>query len=80
MATEPLLAIPMWGYAMHPTSLAKWRQRLGSKGMERVLPWTLNLAVQLKVVSLKEFEKVITDTTVAPKAIAYPTDVKLLGV
>jgi IS5 family transposase len=61
----------------HPTSLIKWRRRLGDKGSEKLLAELVEVAVKTKIINEKDLEKVITDTTVQEKAIAYPTDAKL---
>lgn len=62
---------------LHPTSLVKWRKRFGEEGAEALLIETIKLAIKKQVLSEKDFEKVIVDTTVQEKAIAFPTDIKL---
>jgi hypothetical protein len=52
-----------------PSSLTRWRERIGSDGMELLLSVTVVAAV--KPGSL---ERVSVDTTVQPQAIAYPLD------
>ena len=63
----------------HPSSLTRWRQRLGQEGLNKILSMTIALAVKKKVVSTKELEKVICDTTVMEKNIRFPTDSSLLN-
>lgn len=63
-----------------PTSLVRFRQALGEAGVEELLATTIAAAVQMKTVTPGEFERVIVDTTVQEKAVAYPTDSRLLGV
>jgi len=63
-----------------PTNLVRFRQALGEAGVEELLAATIAAAVQMKAVTLVEFERVIVDTTVQEKAIAYPTDSRLLEV
>ncbi|MDP2281472.1 MAG: IS5 family transposase, partial [Methylotenera sp.] len=61
-----------------PSSLTRWRKRIGEAGVERLLSATIDAACRGKVVKEKSFDKVIVDTTVMEKAIAYPTDSQLL--
>jgi len=63
-----------------PTNLVRFRQALGETGVEELLATTIAAAVQMKAVTPVEFERVIVDTTVQEKAIAYPTDSRLLEV
>ena len=63
-----------------PTNLVRFRQALGEAGVEELLAATIAAAVQMKAVTPVEFERVIVDTTVQEKAIAYPTDSRLLEV
>jgi IS5 family transposase len=63
-----------------PTNLVRFRQALGEAGVEEMLATTIAAAVQMKAVRPSEFERVIVDTTVQEKAIAYPTDSRLLEV
>lgn len=62
---------------IHPTSLVKWRQRVGAEKLETLLQETIRTAVQRKQVSPQQLRKVNIDTTVQEKAIAYPTDARL---
>jgi len=61
-----------------PSSLTRWRKRIGEAGVERLLSESIDAARRGKVVKEKSFDKVIVDTTVMEKAIAYPTDSQLL--
>jgi IS5 family transposase len=63
-----------------PTNLVRFRQALGEAGVEELLATTIAAAVQMKAVRPAEFERVIVDTTVQQKAVAYPTDSRLLEV
>jgi IS5 family transposase len=62
------------------TTLVKFRQRLGEEGVEALLAQTIEVAVQLKLVRAQDLERVVADTTVQLKAIAHPTDSRLLEV
>jgi transposase, IS5 family len=61
----------------HPTSLVKWRQRVGSEGMEQLVKQVIKSAMQSQALSDEEIQQVNVDTTVQEKAIAYPTDAQL---
>lgn len=61
-----------------PSSMTRWRQRIGEEGVERLLIETIAAARRSLVVKARSFEKIIVDTTVMEKAVAYPTDSRLL--
>ena len=63
-----------------PTSLVRWRQRLGEAGVEELLAQTISAAQAMRAVRPSELDRVIVDSTVQEKAIAYPTDSRLLEV
>ena len=60
------------------TTLVKFRQLLGEDGVEELLAQTINVAVALKLIKPQELSRVIVDSTVQHKAIAHPTDSRLL--
>ena len=62
-----------------PSSLSRWRQRIGPEGCERVLAETLKAGVRSGAVKESSFKRVTVDTTVQPKAIRFPTDGRLLN-
>ena len=64
-------------FPLDPTCLVKWRQRIGSAGMEKLLKGTIETAKSKKYVTEKHLERVNVDTTVQEKAIAFPTDSRL---
>lgn len=61
----------------HPTSLSKWRKRLGEAGGEKLLQELIKVALKEEIIEAKDLKQVIVDTTVQEKAITYPTDAKL---
>ena len=66
-----------WELPIDPSSLTRFRGRIGSDAMNKILALTINIAVKSEAVAVKDLEKVIVDTTVMPKNIAFPTDSKL---
>jgi IS5 family transposase len=61
-----------------PSSLTRWRKRLGEAGVEELLAETIEAAKRAGVIKAASVKRVIVDTTVMPKAIAHPTDSRLL--
>ncbi len=59
------------------STMTRWRRRVGPEGMETVLSATVGVAVDAGAVKDSSFERITVDTTVQPKAIAYPTDSRL---
>ncbi len=59
--------------------IGKFRKLIGEEGVEELLAKTIAVAVNLKLISKKALETVV-DTTVQPKAVAHPTDSRLLEV
>ena len=63
-----------------PAQISRFRRVLGEAGVEQLLKTTIEAAVSMGAVKKTEFERVIVDTTVQSKAIAHPTDSRLLEV
>lgn len=61
-----------------PSSLTRWRNRLGPEKLEKLLGMSVKAAVDTGVVKEEELKEVTVDTTVMPKNIAFPTDSKLV--
>ena len=61
-----------------PTQLGRFRKALGEEGVEEMLARTMEVAVTLKLIAKKELTRIIVDSTVQEKAVAHPTDSKLL--
>jgi len=60
------------------TSLTRWRQRLGEAQLVALLQESLSVAHRTEALATKDLERVAVDTTVQPKAIAHPTDARLM--
>jgi IS5 family transposase len=62
---------------INPCQMTRWRQRIGEKGVEKLLQITIEAGKATRTITEQSFEKVIVDTTVQPKAIQHPTDARL---
>jgi transposase, IS5 family len=62
-----------------PSSLVRWRQRIGEAGCEWLLAQSIEAAKRGRVIKRTSLDTVVLDTTVQPKAIAHPTDSRLLN-
>lgn len=60
-----------------PSSMTRWRGRLGEKGAERMLQETIQAGLRLKAVKKSQLKRVNIDTTVQEKDIRFPTDSRL---
>jgi IS5 family transposase len=60
------------------SSLTRWRQRLGEEQLVALLQESLSVAHKTGALETKDLQRVAVDTTVQPKAIAHPTDARLL--
>ncbi|WP_299841332.1 IS5 family transposase [uncultured Jannaschia sp.] len=60
-----------------PSSLTRWRGRIGEEGVEWLLTQTIEAGRRAGVIDTRSTRDVIVDTTVMEKAIAHPTDTRL---
>lgn len=60
------------------SSLTRWRQRLGEEQLSALLQESLSVAHKTGALATKDLERVAVDTTVQPKNVAFPTDVRLM--
>ena len=63
---------------IHPTSMTKWRNRVGADRLEELLKETIRVAIREKHLPRRDLRRITVDTTVQEKNITYPTDSKLL--
>ena len=64
--------------AFERSSMSRWRGRLGEENLEALLQESLSVAHKTGALETKDLERVVADTTVQPKAIAHPTDARLM--
>lgn len=60
------------------TAIGRFRGLLGEEGVELLLKTTIESALSIGALKKSELERVIVDSTVQEKAIAHPTDSRLL--
>lgn len=60
------------------SSMTRWRQRMGEAKLVALLQESLATATRTGAAKPADFTKVIVDTTVQPKAVAFPTDARLM--
>jgi IS5 family transposase len=60
------------------SSLTRWRKRMGEEKLVALIQESLATAARTGAAKPSDFSRVIVDTTVQPKAVAFPTDAKLM--
>ena len=60
-----------------PSSLTRWRGRIGEEGVEWLLTQTIQAGQKSGAIDDDSIKRVAVDTTVMEKAIAHPTDSRL---
>ncbi len=61
---------------IHPSSMTRWRKRVGEAGAEELLKETIEAGLRLKAVKTYQLKRVNIDTTVQEKDIRFPTDAR----
>lgn len=62
---------------INPSSMTRWRNRIGEAGAEELLKETIATGLVLKAVNPHQLKRVNVDTTVQEKEIRFPTDARL---
>ena len=62
---------------INPSSMTRWRKRLGEAGAEQMLRATIEAGMRMKAIRPAQLERLNVDTTVQTKSIRYPTDARL---
>lgn len=62
---------------IHPSSMSRWRKRIGDSGAEELLKQTIEAGLKLKAVRPHQLKRINVDTTVQEKEIRFPTDARL---
>ena len=60
-----------------PSSMTRWRKRIGEAGAEELLKETIQAGLKIKAVKAHQLKRVNVDTTVQEKEIRFPTDARL---
>ncbi|MEY9336111.1 hypothetical protein ABIF16_009417 [Bradyrhizobium elkanii] len=60
------------------SSMTRWRQRLGEEQLVALIQESLSVAHKTGAIGPNDLERVVVDTTVQPKAVAHPTDARLM--
>lgn len=64
-------------FPIDPSSMTRWRKRIGPDRIELLLQKLIELAVETKMIHPRDITQLNVDTTVQEKAITFPTDAKL---
>ena len=64
-------------FPIDPSSLTRWRKRIGEEGVEWLLTESIEAGRRSGVIDEGSLKRVAVDTTVMEKTIAYPTDARL---
>ena len=64
-------------FPIDPSSMTRWRKRVGPEGVETLLAELIDTTRRAGMLSESSLKRVVVDTTVQEKAIAFPTDARL---
>ena len=64
-------------FPIDPTSMTKWRNRVKDSGKEKLLEQTIRAGLKTGTLKQHQLKRLVADTTVQEKAIAFPTDARL---
>lgn len=57
--------------------MTRWRKKIAAADADELLRETLAAGLQTKMMRPRDLQRVVVDTTVQKKALAYPTDAAL---
>jgi len=60
-----------------PSSMTRWRKRIGGAGAEELLKETIQAGLKTKAVKPHQLKRINVDTTVQEKEVRFPTDARL---
>ncbi len=64
-------------FPINPSSMTRWRKRIGEAGAEELLKQTIEADLKLKAIKSTQLKRVNVDTTVQEKDIRFPADARL---
>lgn len=64
-------------FPLDPSSMTRWRKRVESSGLEKLLAATISAGLKTRVLKAGSLSRINVDTTVQEKAVTFPTDAKL---
>lgn len=64
-------------FPIERSSMTHWRHRIGEDFCATLIKESLRIARHSKALHTKHLKRVVVDTTVQPKAVTFPTDVRL---
>jgi IS5 family transposase len=62
---------------IEPSSMTRWRKRLGEAGAEQMLRATIETGIKMGAIGAAQLKRINVDTTVQTKSIRFPTDARL---
>lgn len=62
---------------INPSSMTRWRKRIGEAGAEAMLSETIEVGKRLGFVKASQLTRINVDTTVQEKHVRFPTDARL---
>jgi len=64
-------------FPIERSSMTHWRHRVGEEFCTKLLQESIRVAHESKALRTRHLQRVVVDTTVQPKAVTFPMDVKL---
>lgn len=64
---------------IEPSSMTRFRKRIGKAGGELLFSTTIQAGLESETIKASSLKRVVVDSTVMEKAVAFPTDAKLFN-